>query len=438
MADNTTLTSRELEILALIAEGKSNKDIAAELFISVNTVKVHVSNVFQKIEVSSRTEATLYAIEQGIVQSPAGTVTQTEDTFSDETADQTGGEVVDKPKWFSKNWWLVLLGALGLFLISQAPGSFLPFFRATPTPDALAEALNQNRMEEIASPTVPRTGFALEINEDEIFIIGGNSGNQVLALAEKYDIIDNSWQSLPEKPTAVAEVDAVLLRGSIYVPGGKLDDGSFTDVMEVYNISANSWEIKAPLPEKIGNYALATFEGQLFLFGGWNGEEVSGNVYRYDPSLDEWFPCAPMPTPRMNASASILGGKILVIGGADGEESLPKNEAYLPSFVKDGRGEWESYDDIPFNCDFCSSVSLSDQLFVIRNDRISQFSQRTQKWSDIMLNEDQLIHDQARSVVSPEGFLYIFSGIDDEAKPANLAVKYRVIYTISIPNVIND
>jgi hypothetical protein len=145
-----------------------------------------------------------------------------------------------------------------------------------------------------------------------------------------------------------------------------------------------------------------------------------------------------MPTPRMNASASILGGKILVIGGADGEESLPKNEAYLPSFVKDGRGEWESYDDIPFNCDFCSSVSLSDQLFVIRNDRISQFSQRTQKWSDIMLNEDQLIHDQARSVVSPEGFLYIFSGIDDEAKPANLAVKYRVIYTISIPNVIND
>ncbi|NLC13739.1 MAG: helix-turn-helix transcriptional regulator, partial [Chloroflexi bacterium] len=37
MADNTTLTSREKEILALIAEGKSNKDIAAELLISVNT-----------------------------------------------------------------------------------------------------------------------------------------------------------------------------------------------------------------------------------------------------------------------------------------------------------------------------------------------------------------------------------------------------------------
>src|SRR5690606_16517509 len=137
------------------------------------------------------------------------------------------------------------------------------------------------------------------------------------------------------------------------------------------------------------------------LFGGWDGEKVSDNVYRYDPSLDEWFPCAPMPTPRMNASASTLGGKILVVGGNDGEKSVPKNEGYYPSFVEDDRGDWESYDDIPFNCDFCSSVSLSDQLFVIRNDRISQFSQRTQKWSDIMLNGDQLISDQASSVVSP-------------------------------------
>ena len=120
MTDNTSLTSRETEILALIAVGKANKEIAADLFISVNTVKVHVSNIFQKIDVSSRTEATLYAIENGIVQSPAATNTQQEDTGS-ETSGVTSEIIMgEKPRWLMKNWWVaVLLGFLLLFIIIQ-------------------------------------------------------------------------------------------------------------------------------------------------------------------------------------------------------------------------------------------------------------------------------------------------------------------------------
>ena len=71
--ENVPLSEREIEILQLVSQGKSNKEIAAELFISVNTVKVHLANIFAKIGVSSRTEATLYAIEYGIVASPANT-----------------------------------------------------------------------------------------------------------------------------------------------------------------------------------------------------------------------------------------------------------------------------------------------------------------------------------------------------------------------------
>jgi len=72
LMESAPLSDREIEILQLVSQGKSNKEIAAELFISVNTVKVHMANIFTKIGVSSRTEATLYAIEHGIVQSPAG------------------------------------------------------------------------------------------------------------------------------------------------------------------------------------------------------------------------------------------------------------------------------------------------------------------------------------------------------------------------------
>jgi DNA-binding NarL/FixJ family response regulator len=62
------LTSRELEVLALLARGKSNKEIAAKLFISETTVKGHLRSVFAKLNVLSRTEATTTALRRGLVQ----------------------------------------------------------------------------------------------------------------------------------------------------------------------------------------------------------------------------------------------------------------------------------------------------------------------------------------------------------------------------------
>ncbi len=61
------LTPRELEVLTLIASGKTNRSIAEELFISEKTVARHVSNMFNKLGISSRSAATAYAYEQGIV-----------------------------------------------------------------------------------------------------------------------------------------------------------------------------------------------------------------------------------------------------------------------------------------------------------------------------------------------------------------------------------
>jgi DNA-binding CsgD family transcriptional regulator len=61
------LTQRELEVLRLVAAGKSNRQIAEELYLSVKTVARHLSNIFHKIGVSSRTAATAFAYEQGLV-----------------------------------------------------------------------------------------------------------------------------------------------------------------------------------------------------------------------------------------------------------------------------------------------------------------------------------------------------------------------------------
>lgn len=62
------LTEREMEILLLIAEGKSNQEIADEVFIALKTVKVHVSNILGKLSVHDRTQAVIYAFKHGLVE----------------------------------------------------------------------------------------------------------------------------------------------------------------------------------------------------------------------------------------------------------------------------------------------------------------------------------------------------------------------------------
>lgn len=62
------LSQREAEVLTLLAGGRSNKEIAGELFISEKTVKYHITNIFRKFNVSDRTQAALYAVKNRLVK----------------------------------------------------------------------------------------------------------------------------------------------------------------------------------------------------------------------------------------------------------------------------------------------------------------------------------------------------------------------------------
>jgi NarL family two-component system response regulator LiaR len=65
---HTQLTEREKEILLLMAEGKTNQEIADQLFIALKTVKVHVSNILGKLEVQDRTQAVIYAFKHDLIR----------------------------------------------------------------------------------------------------------------------------------------------------------------------------------------------------------------------------------------------------------------------------------------------------------------------------------------------------------------------------------
>ncbi|WLR42461.1 response regulator transcription factor [Bacillus carboniphilus] len=60
------LTEREMEVLLLMTKGKTNQEIADELFIALKTVKAHVSNILSKLQVHDRTQAVIYAFKHGL------------------------------------------------------------------------------------------------------------------------------------------------------------------------------------------------------------------------------------------------------------------------------------------------------------------------------------------------------------------------------------
>lgn len=67
-----SLSERETDVLRLLAQGHSNKEIAQSLSLSEKTVKTHVSNILGKLDVPSRTQAALYAVRVGLVPADAG------------------------------------------------------------------------------------------------------------------------------------------------------------------------------------------------------------------------------------------------------------------------------------------------------------------------------------------------------------------------------
>jgi len=64
----SSLTEREIEVMRLIAKGKTNSEIAADLFVGETTVKTHISNLFTKLDLRDRAQAVVYAYESGLIQ----------------------------------------------------------------------------------------------------------------------------------------------------------------------------------------------------------------------------------------------------------------------------------------------------------------------------------------------------------------------------------
>lgn len=428
------LSARETEILALIAEGKSNKEIASELFISINTVKVHVSNIFQKINVSSRTEATLFAIEKGIVDTPGNSGGETSQSDS-QTDVQEGVGSASKQQPGIILW--ILLGiflVIGGILLGQALG-FYTIFASNKAPNP--SAISTNRVETLKPLPKPTIGSASVATDKVLYIFSGEESGMLTGKSYKFDLLNQNWLPVAEKPTPVLGASAAVLRGNIYLPGGTTNKGLVTNILEVYDPIQDEWSVKKALPVALSDYAITVYEGQIFIFGGWDGQTHLDTTYRYDPSIDQWFEESPMNFPRSHGRAGVLSGEICVIGGSNAEGPVNPMECFNPDSKQKGN-PWEvKIKKYPFNTEETLYATSFDNLFAVKPTGIWQYFKERNVWVSLAFQEELAIPEQTNFTISPDGYLYLFGGRSDEAELRSRLIRIKLIYTLSIPNVIN-
>jgi len=415
-SETESLTERELEVLRLVATGASNQQIARELFISVNTVKVHLRNIFSKLNVQSRTEATLYAIREGWIEGVE---------LPEEAEAQPA-----RPRF---TWQLgaviVAVSLLVMAIISQA------VIRSSNNQALLTREASVQRWKARAPLPTPRQSLALVAYEGQVYAIGGESADGVSGAVERYDPQADGWTPLADKPTAVADVAGALIGGEIYVPGGRTPSGSPTTVVEAYNPETDTWERKAPLPVPLSAYALAALEGKLYLFGGWDGSAYLDSVYEYDPAQDVWTARTPMPTARGFAGAAVADGKIYVIGGYDGQEDLAANEEYVPSQDDGQENPWTVRSPMPVGRAGCGVVVAANVIHVIGGgwegevpDGV-QYNVRTDEWDTFEVPVSGQWRSLGLALVDTE--IYAVGGWNGDYVDTNQ--EYTAIFTVILP-----
>lgn len=431
----TELSEREIEILEMVATGASNKEIAQKLSISTNTVKVHMRNIFSKIEVSSRTEATMWAVRNGLVQ-----------PFPENELAETHGDEIPDNKRFSSSRVIVyiatliaLVGTLALILWQVNRSS-------SAQPESTATNLivqpSVSRWQNLTEMEIGRYGLTAVVFEGEIYVIGGQTTDGISGIVELYDPLNNNWVELASKPQPVKNVQAAVIGGRIYVPGGELVNGQLTEIMEVYDPRQDTWETAPNLPRPLSAYVLAVFEGKLYLFGGWDGTQYRREVYEFSPgTADEsgrWLEKTPMPMGRGFAGAAVSEGKIYLIGGIDEDgRILSRSDIYSPALDDGSNIPWEVGMPLPEPRYKHGVTNVGDLLFVIGGTDLEgstlsnlQFTPSANLWQRIENPQQQVWEELGVATLGTQ--LFTFGGLVDGAVSAQ-SQTYQAIFTIAVP-----
>jgi DNA-binding CsgD family transcriptional regulator len=330
-------TERELEITELVAEGLTNREIAARLHLSPNTVKVHLRNVFTKAGVSSRTELTVLAMQERWIEVPGVPAPPEAEAEAPTEAEDTDATPEATP-WPQHRWAALAMGlglALAIFLLPQFPrgqaasGPGVDFAPGTVSPEAPLPAAEDDWVE-LAPLPVRRGAMGTVALEDHLYVVGGMTEEGPTGRMDVYDIEADRWASAAPRPLALANVGAAVVDGDLFVPGGC--DAAWTPSAAThwYDPETDAWTPGTPLPQPVCAYGLTAYEGRVYLFGGWNGDGYQALAFVYDPAEGAWRKLPASAQARGFGAAAVLSDRIFYVGGYDGKRERATCEVYLP------------------------------------------------------------------------------------------------------------
>ncbi len=444
------LSEREREILKLVATGASNQQIAADLGISINTVKVHVRNIFGKIGAASRTEASLLAVRGGLVElGRIDTVVQPEETepilpeLAPPIRDEVSSAVAvaqPAPAAASQSRIMTILGTLGGLIIALLVLWLLGVrFFSVPTQPAISPTAfigNSIASSEVNATWTIQPDMPVAISaaaassvEGRIYIIGGQNATGASGKGWSYDPDKRAWLPMTDKPTPVSSIQAAVLDGKIWVPGGE-NNGQVSNTLEAFDPQTNTWSKQAAMPEARSGYSIAAIDGRLYVFGGWDGTQARNETFVYDPGANSWAKAAPMPTARAYTAAASVDGKVYVLGGENSSGVLNINEVFTPALASTGK--WDVGAPMGIARSRFSSVATNNYVVVLggaNNETPARYDVRSLVWQDLKAAPLALGPQPAATV--RDASIYVAGG--DTTKTVSSFYEMRLMYQVSLP-----
>lgn len=366
--EQNPLSEREMEVARLLATGATNAEIARVLVISPHTVKVHLRNIFEKLQVNSRTEASIVLVQRNwLMLSGMDAVTETVEASADMPSAVVAPPpsdvapepepLVDLPMQPARWQLYYLIGALALTLAALVI-PHLPIWQRASS-DLLSDSGRtilgqplprlQSRWEPRVPLSTPRSRLRVVNLANRLYAIGGEQADgSTVANVDTYDLQVNEWRAAPPLPEALANLAAVTFQEQIYVAGGTRKSGEepaatpaimVSDRFFVFDPKQAAWAVAGQLPNPIAGAELVADEAALYLLGGWDGRNMHDEIWRLTPSVNKaapnWTLVGRLRTPIAFFGAALANGEIFVVGGHDGQHDLNTAEAYTLS-----SGEW--------------------------------------------------------------------------------------------------
>lgn len=462
------LSERELDVLQYVVEGATNREIADALSISPNTVKVHLRNIYSKLGVSTRTEATTVALQQGTVSIPgieadqsapdgAGNIAENGDeawatgSLADEPAEAASlSPPAGAPHAAARRsrplLWLV---AALLVVVMVAGGIVLarPLWNAAaatetpPTAPPTVERFEETKIAEnwLQSRPMPaaRAGMAVATVGLNIYQIGGETEAGIDNRVAVFNTQERQWREAAPKLTAVSDAAATVLAGEIYVAGGRRENGQETTVVEAYSPLNDGWRPVTALPRTLAGAVALAEGGLLYLFGGEADGAALADAYVYDPADQEWRSLPPMSQPRSGASGGVINGEFYITGGRDGDRLLDSCERYNP--VEES---WQSCPSLLQARAGAGAATLLNKLYVFGGEGEGDLAYGemlqpdAESWQKI---ENPILAEAASwerpGVAVVETRLYVFGGKLGDALSPDVYIYTPLVHQFFIPAI---